>query len=95
MEYFQCETLQSVSRYLRSWHGKGFVKPSARSGGFVHRIECKQNKRRQQSVQCKNQSLEFIAETRILTETKIKNIFSVGKNRQTYFFSMKIKMMDL
>ena len=37
------------------------------------------------------QSLEFVAETRILAEMKMENC---GKN-QAYFFSMKIKMMDL
>ena len=46
-----------------------------------------------------NQSLEFIAETRILAEMKIenqgKNIFLGEKNWQVYFFSMKIKMIDL
>ena len=45
------------------------------------------------------QSLEFVAETRILVEMKIenhgKNIFRAKKNRQAYFFSMKIKGMDL
>ena len=45
------------------------------------------------------QSLELVAETRILAEMKIenrRNIFSMGKtiNKHT-LFSMKIKMMDL
>ena len=42
---------------------------------------------------CNSHSLEFVVETRIL-EMKIKNRrikFSVEKNRQAYFFSMKIK----
>ena len=45
------------------------------------------------------QSLEFVEETRILAEMKIKNrgkiYFPWNKNRQAYFFSMKNKMMDL
>ena len=45
------------------------------------------------------QSLEFGVETRILAEMKIENCgnkyFFVGKNGQAYFFTMKIKMIDL
>ena len=45
------------------------------------------------------QSLEFVAETKILAEMKIKkimgkNYFLWGKRSQAYFSSMKIKMMD-
>ena len=46
-----------------------------------------------------NQSLEFVAEMRILTEMKIKNhrknMFRVKKSTSILFFSMKSKMMDL
>ena len=50
--------------------------------------------------QGKNQSLEFVAETRILAEMKIENCgkrYFHGKkiDKDTDFFSMKIKMMDL
>ena len=42
---------------------------------------------------------EFVAETRILAEMKIENCgkmyFPWEKNRLAYFFSSKIKMMDL
>ena len=45
------------------------------------------------------QSLEFVVKTKILMEMNIENrggkIFPWGKNRQAYFFSLKIKMMDL
>ena len=43
------------------------------------------------------QSLEFVAETRNLTEVEIENrgkdMFRGKKNRQAYLFSMKMKMM--
>ena len=45
------------------------------------------------------QSLEFVVETRILAEMKIKNcgksIFVGKKSTSILFFSLKIKMMDL
>ena len=44
-------------------------------------------------------TLEFLTETRILSEMKIENrrrkYFPWEKNQQAYFFPMKIKMMDL
>ena len=47
---------------------------------------------------CRLQSLEFVTETRILAEMKIKNRgkkFSVGKKSTSIPFSVKIKTMDL
>ena len=46
-----------------------------------------------------SQSLEFVAETKILAEMKIESrgkiYFPWKKNQQAYFSSMKIKMMNL
>ena len=46
----------------------------------------------------KYQSLEFVTEMRIVAEMKIENrgklYFPWNKNRQAYFFSMKIKMIE-
>ena len=48
---------------------------------------------------CVSQSREFVAEMRIRAEMKIENrwtkYFLWEKNWQAYFFSMKIKVMDL
>ena len=47
---------------------------------------------------CGKQSLEFVAEMRIVMEMKIENCRKISflwNENQVYFFPVKIKMMDL